>query len=177
MQYDVRIERRSRLVEVSRKDTSSGSESYSVTVHHQSRKKEANLEILERHPDTLVVAIEDKVYKITQLKRSPVSVSFVANGRLQIANLKTRFDEESSLLAPPVSEYVTSTLPAKVVKVSVKTGDALKQADEMLVMESMKMEVQILAPRECKVREVYVKEGESVEKGKKLIWLDFSKDQ
>lgn len=176
MQYDIRIEKRSRLVEVTRRDTNSGSESYAITIHHQSRKKESNVMILERHLDTLVVTIEDKVYKITQLKRSPVSVSFVANGRLQIANLKTRFDEESSLLAPPVSEYVTATLPAKVVKVSLKVGDSLKQADEMLVMESMKMEVQILAPRDCKVKEVYVKEGESVEKGKRLIWLDFSRD-
>lgn len=175
MLYDIRIEKRSRQVEVTRRDTSSGIESYAVVIHHQSRRKESNVAVLERHHDTLIVAIENKVYKITQLKRSPVSVAFVANGRLQVANLKTRFDEESSLLAPPVSEYVTATLPAKVVKVVIKTGDSLKQADEMLVMESMKMEVQILAPRDCKVKEVYVREGESVEKGKRLIWLDLSK--
>lgn len=175
MLYDVRMEKKSRQVEVARMDASSGMESYHVTVHHESRKKESEITILERHPDKLIIAIEDAVYIVTQLKRSPVSVTFVANGRLHTANLKTRFNEESSLLAPPVSEYVTATLPAKVVKVAIKAGDNLKQADEMLVMESMKMEVQILAPRDCRVREVYVIEGQSVEKGKKLIWLEFTK--
>lgn len=172
MLYDIRMEKRSRQVEVIRRDSDSGAESYSVTIHHQSRKKVSDIMVLERHSDKLVVVIDDRVYSITQLDKSPISVTFVANGRLQIAQLKTRFDEETSL-APPVSEYIAATLPAKVVKISVKPGDSLNQAQELLVLESMKMEVQILAPKNCKVKEVYVREGESVEKGRRLIWLDF----
>ncbi|MHB1868819.1 MAG: acyl-CoA carboxylase biotin carboxyl carrier protein subunit [Nitrososphaerales archaeon] len=174
MQYEIRIEKRSRQVEIWRHEQGQrpGSESYSVTIHNQSRKKQSNIEVIERQPNRLVISIDDKVYAITQLKRTPISVTFVANGRLQFAQLKTKFDEEGSL-APPVSEYITSTLPAKVVKVSAKQGDSLSQGTAMLVLEAMKMEVQILAPKDCRIKEVYVREGESIEKGQKLMWLDF----
>jgi biotin carboxyl carrier protein len=175
MRYDIKIGRKTREVEISRNENDVGShESYLVTTYHQSRKKQSEIMLLERHPDRLVVLIGDKVYSVTQLKRSPVSVSFVANGKLQVAKLRTRFEEEGADLGPPISEHVSATLPAKVVKVQVKQGDSLKQGNEMLVLESMKMEVQILAPRDCRVKEIYVKEGESVERGKKMMWLDFS---
>ena len=176
MRYDVRIGRKVREVEISRDETKAGvQESYAVTMHHQSRKKQSKIVILERNQDRLVLSIENKAYSVIQLKRTPTSVSFVANGRLLVAGLKTRFEEEEGLeLGPPVSEYVSATLPAKVVKITVKQGESLKQGKELLVLESMKMEVQLLAPKDCKVREIYVKEGDSVERGKKLIWLDFS---
>ena len=176
MRYEIRIEKKSREVEISRHDESfkSGQESYVVTIHHHSRQKQTNIKVIERQSNKVVVSIEDKIYSVTQLKRSPVSVAFAANGRLQVAQLKTRFDEEGLSLAPPVSEYVTATLPAKVVKVSAKQGDSAAQGTELLVLEAMKMEVQIMAPKDCKVKEVYVREGESIERGKRLVWLDFS---
>ena len=176
MRYEIRIEKKSREVEIARHDESlkSGQESYVVTIHHQSRQKQSDVKVLERQTNKLVVSIEDKVYAITQLKRSPVSVEFVANGRLQVAQLKTRFDEEGLSLAPPISEYVTATLPAKVVKVSTKQGDSTAQGTELLVLEAMKMEVQILAPKDCRVKEIFVREGESIERGRRLVWLDFS---
>lgn len=175
MRYEIRIEKKSREVELLRNEESfkSGEQSYIATFHQQNRKKESNVKILEKQASRLVVAIDDKVYSVTQLKRSPVSVSFVANGRYQVAELKTRFEEEGLSLAPPVSEYIASTLPAKVVKVSVKQGDSVKVGTELLVLEAMKMEVQILAPKDCRTKEIYVKEGENIEKGKKLMWLDF----
>jgi biotin carboxyl carrier protein len=174
MRYDIRIERKIREVEISRKESSAGEETYSVTLHHQTRRKQSEILVLERRRERLVVSIDNKVYSITQLKRSPISVTFVANGRLQVADLKTRFEEEGLELGPPVSEYVNATLPARVVKVEVRAGDSLKQGTEMLVLEAMKMEVQILAPKDCKVKEVYVKEGETIEKGKRLLWLNFN---
>jgi biotin carboxyl carrier protein len=176
MRYEIRIERKSREVEILRHDDSfkSGQQSYVATVHHQNRQKQTDVKILEKQSNRLVVSLEDKVYSITQLKRSPVSVTFVANGRMQTAQLKTKFEEEGLSLAPPIREYITATLPAKVVKISTKQGNSAAQGTELLVLEAMKMEVQILAPKDCKIKEIYVKEGESIEKGRKLIWLDFS---
>jgi biotin carboxyl carrier protein len=176
MRYEIRIEKRSRQVEISRRDQilESAKETYLVTIHQQNRQKQSDITILERQSNRLIVSIEDKVYEVRQLKRSPISVSFVANGRLQVAQLKTRFDEEGPSLAPPVSEYVSATLPAKVVKLTAKQGDSVNQGGELLVLEAMKMEVQILAPKNCEIKEIYVKEGESIERGKKLMWLDFS---
>src|SRR5579872_1635403 len=97
MQYEIRIEKRTRQVEIWRHEQSPrlGSESYSVTIQNQNRKKQSTIEVIERQQNRLVISIDDKVYSITQLKRSPISVTFAANGRLQVAQLKTRFDEES----------------------------------------------------------------------------------
>ncbi|MDG6905441.1 MAG: hypothetical protein JRN20_06645 [Nitrososphaerota archaeon] len=175
MRYEIKIENRSIEAEILRHDGDmSGQQNYLVTIHHQKRQKQSEVKILERQGSRLIVLIDDKVYSVIQLRRSPVSVTFVANGKLQVAQLKTKFEEEGLSLAPPVLEYVTSTLPAKVVKLTAKQGDTIKQGAELMVLEAMKMEVQILAPKDCKIKEIFVKEGENIEKGKKIIWLDFS---
>ncbi|MGI0091183.1 MAG: acetyl-CoA carboxylase biotin carboxyl carrier protein subunit [Nitrososphaerales archaeon] len=177
MRYEITIENRSREVEIARHDPKRGPETYAGKTQDPSKPKhhQSSIEILERQPRRLVVSIGNKIYAISQLKRSPVSVTFVVNGRVVAAELKYKIGQGSShLQAPPVSEFMTSTLPARVVKVNARPGELLNQGACLIVLEAMKMEVQIQAPKDCTVREIYVREGENIEKGKKMIWLKFT---
>ena len=60
-------------------------------------------------------------------------------------------------------------MPGKIVKVMVKPGDELKEGDPLLIMEAMKMENELRAAKDCKVKTVNVKEGQNVEGGVNLI--------
>lgn len=64
---------------------------------------------------------------------------------------------------------LSSGMPGKIVKVFVKPGDVLKEGDPILIMEAMKMENEMRAAAAVKIKEVLVKEGETVESGATLV--------
>lgn len=76
--------------------------------------------------------------------------------------------------APPKSgpAAVQSPMPGKVVKVLVAVGDEVKTGAGVVVVEAMKMENELKAPRDGKVKSVAVKEGQAVEAGQTLATLD-----
>ncbi len=51
----------------------------------------------------------------------------------------------------------------KIVSVSVKVGDKIKEDDQVAVLEAMKMEMPVVAPVTGTVKEVKVAPGQEVE--------------
>ncbi len=64
---------------------------------------------------------------------------------------------------------LTSGMPGKIVKIMVKPGDVLKAGDPILIMEAMKMENEMRAAADVKIKEILVKAGENVESGASLV--------
>lgn len=62
----------------------------------------------------------------------------------------------------PSSKSIKSPLPGSVLKVLVSEGASFKEGDVLMVMESMKMENNILAERSGKVLKVCAPAGTSV---------------
>jgi biotin carboxyl carrier protein len=74
-------------------------------------------------------------------------------------------------VAPPKSGPMTvqSPMPGKVVKVLCAPGDEVKSGQGVVVVEAMKMENELKAPRDGNVKSIAVKEGQAVEAGQTLI--------
>jgi biotin carboxyl carrier protein len=51
----------------------------------------------------------------------------------------------------------------KIVSVSVKVGDKIKEDDQVAVLEAMKMEMPVVAPATGTVKEICVAPGQEVE--------------
>lgn len=66
---------------------------------------------------------------------------------------------------------ITSPMPGKVVKLAVKKGDEVKKGDLLLIVEAMKMENNIVAPRDCIVEKVNVAVGDMIDSTKALVVL------
>jgi biotin carboxyl carrier protein len=62
-------------------------------------------------------------------------------------------------------------IPGRVVKVLVKTGEVVKAGQALLVLEAMKMENELRAPRAGVVSMLHATEGSAVETGQDLISL------
>jgi len=76
--------------------------------------------------------------------------------------------------APAVTgagEAVTAPMPGNILKVNVKTGDAVKAGTVLCVLEAMKMENEIMAPKDGTVTQVLVQKGSSVDTGAPLVVL------
>jgi glutaconyl-CoA decarboxylase len=64
-----------------------------------------------------------------------------------------------------------SPLPGKILKVMATSGSSWKKGDTLLIIEAMKMENEILAPRDCTVEEVAVESNQTVKTGDLLLKL------
>lgn len=62
-------------------------------------------------------------------------------------------------------------MPGKIVKVLVAEKQEVKQGEGLLVIEAMKMQNELRAPRRGRVERIYVSEGAGVETGAKLLRL------
>lgn len=62
----------------------------------------------------------------------------------------------------PSSKTIKSPLPGNILKVNVAPGDEFKDGDTLMVMESMKMENNILAEKSGKVVKVCAPVGKAV---------------
>jgi acetyl-CoA carboxylase biotin carboxyl carrier protein len=58
---------------------------------------------------------------------------------------------------------VTVPMVGKIVSVSVKVGDKVKEDDQVAVLEAMKMEMPVVAPITGIVKEIRVAPGQEVE--------------
>ncbi|MDF0681712.1 MAG: acetyl-CoA carboxylase biotin carboxyl carrier protein subunit [Candidatus Nitrosocosmicus sp.] len=67
---------------------------------------------------------------------------------------------------------ISSQIPGRVISISVNKGDAVKQGDSIVVLESMKMQVAIKSPRDGTVRDLKVKEGQSISRNDVVGILD-----
>ncbi|WP_026964204.1 pyruvate carboxylase [Alicyclobacillus pomorum] len=67
---------------------------------------------------------------------------------------------------------VGAVMPGTVVSVLFREGDRVEKGSVLLVTESMKMEIQVQAPKNGVVKEVFCKPGDSVQPGDLLVLLE-----
>ena len=76
--------------------------------------------------------------------------------------------------APAVTgagEAVTAPMPGNILKVNVNVGDKVKEGQVLVVLEAMKMENEIMAPKDATVTQVVVSKGSTVDTGAPLVVL------
>ena len=71
-------------------------------------------------------------------------------------------------MAKVIKAHITGT----VWKIEVKVGDAVKEGDTVVILESMKMEMPVEAPANGTVKEIMTSEGAAVEEGAVLMVLE-----
>jgi biotin carboxyl carrier protein len=67
---------------------------------------------------------------------------------------------------------ITSRVPGKIKEVKVSEGQSVKRGDTVIIMESMKMEIEVKANRDGVVKAIYVKPGQFVSQGAPLILIE-----
>ena len=64
-----------------------------------------------------------------------------------------------------VAEDIRAEMVANVWKILKAVGDVVEEGETLVILESMKMEIPVLAETEGTVREVAVNEGDVVQEG------------
>ncbi len=67
---------------------------------------------------------------------------------------------------------VLCPMPGKIWKININVGDQIEVDQEVVVLESMKMEVGVFAEDAGTIKEILVKEGDSVDEGMALAIVE-----
>jgi acetyl-CoA carboxylase biotin carboxyl carrier protein len=67
---------------------------------------------------------------------------------------------------------IKAELVGNVWKITSAPGDQVAEEDVLMILESMKMEIPVIAPRAGRVSEIRVRETEIVKEGQVLVILE-----
>ena len=67
---------------------------------------------------------------------------------------------------------VETQITGSVWKIEKAVGDAVAEGDEILILESMKMEIPVESPCSGRISEIRVSEGDNVEEGTVLAVIE-----
>jgi pyruvate carboxylase subunit B len=81
-------------------------------------------------------------------------------------------EPSSQQVKPSVEGALTSAMQGMIVKLKVKVGDSVNEGDTVAVLEAMKMENDVKADKSGKVSEIFISEGDTVEKDDVLMVIE-----
>ncbi|GEK31185.1 pyruvate carboxylase [Kurthia zopfii] len=103
-------------------------------------------------------------------------IYFELNGQpreISIQDLTVEVTGEKKPKADPTDlNQIGATMPGTVLKVAISPGSKVRRGEHLLITEAMKMETTVQATRDGIVKEIFVKEGESISTGDLLIELE-----
>ena len=71
-----------------------------------------------------------------------------------------------------ISGEIKAGLPGQILTLLVKKGDSVSEGEPIIILESMKMENEILSPKDGTVSQIAVSVGQVVKKGELIIKID-----
>jgi 3-methylcrotonyl-CoA carboxylase alpha subunit len=107
----------------------------------------------------------------TFLTVSDDALLVIRNNRLTRVALFDPFDVDLDALDDTGGAAVKSPMHGKLVAVMVSAGDAVTKGQKLAIVEAMKMEHALLAPRDGVVAEIIGSEGAQVSEGAKVVVL------
>lgn len=136
----------------------------------------------------LRVTVEGKTYDVTVeildagTEGAPLYPPTVSSVPAPVVSAPVASASVSAPVAAPVSAAtpsapagpgaVVSQLAGKVVNISVKEGQAVKEGDVLLALEAMKMNTYINAPKSGTIKKVLINVGDAVNEGQALIEIE-----
>lgn len=87
----------------------------------------------------------------------------------------TTAPKQTAAPAKPVtngaSNSIKAPMPGSILSVKVKEGDQVKAGQVLLILEAMKMENEIVAPKDGVINKIYIATGQSVSTNDPMIAL------
>jgi biotin carboxyl carrier protein len=151
---------------------------------------------VENSPDGTTIKIGDRTYQVDVARPGASTFSLLVEGRaydavvtrregrhhvqvgshsyvLEVLDERQRLLRDQKLAAAAAGPMeVSSSMPGRVVTVLVEEGQEVAQGQGVVVLEAMKMENELKAPKAGRVREVCVSAGQTTEAGQPLVIIE-----
>ncbi len=134
------------------------------------------------------VTVNGRTVKVEAVSRTATTLSFVVQGKrydVEVSAIQQAMrngpDRTTLPSRPPAParnsktdnnpDMVIAPMPGIISAILVSPGQAVQARQPLLVIEAMKMENNITAPREGMVKEIHVTVGQEVENARLLVSL------
>ncbi len=132
-----------------------------------------DVELLQLNDSGLYSLSRDQeTFELHLHNQDPETLEVLAGGRRFVARVETPQRRMRKRQGADETGLVTAPMPGLVVDVLVEPGDVVEAGQSVLVIESMKMQMQIRTPIAGRVAEVGAKFGEQVDKGTVLVRIE-----
>ncbi len=148
---------------------------------------------LDKEKDFYRVVINDKEYKIGEVNSLANNIRFKLNnelfnifyaeekdkkyiavdGEYYVFESEKQEKVKGGVATTEKSNAVVSPMPGLVVKVPVKIGDKVITGTTLAIVEAMKMQNELRAPKDGVVKKINYKEGEQVDAFVPIVELEF----
>ena len=135
--------------------------------------RELELEVVSVGPHSFSVSVGDQVREIGVTRREKSVMVSGPHGELTLQLVdRRRYRASGGSGGAAGQREIKAVMPGKVVGLLVKVGDAVEKDQPLLVLEAMKMENEVRAPRAGVVKEILVTASQTVETGELMIALE-----
>ena len=116
------------------------------------------------------ITLNNKIYEV-EVERGEAILSAVYEAATAVTVPEQPAENAPTPLPMEEGEVISSPLPGTVLRVNVVVGDSVQKGQVLLVLEAMKMENDIIAPKEGMVTYVAAAAGATVNTGDTLITI------
>ena len=124
--------------------------------------KEYIVHVGERTDNVTTVTVNGDTYNVEAIPEPAVEKKPVI-APVVVKKTETKDDLQDALRSP---------LPGTVIEIVAKVGDEVKEGDTLVILEAMKMDNNLIAEKNGKVKAILVAEGETVTENTPLVTFE-----
>ncbi len=124
----------------------------------------------KRRSESYTVLVNGKSYDVVVAEGSGADIE-IKPSKEQKPKQKSNENVESKVEKSEGKEEIRATLPGSVLKILVKDGDLVKKDEIVMILEAMKMEIEVVSPKEGRVF-LKVSQGDTVENNQLLAVVE-----
>lgn len=159
--------------------------------------KISKVELLARNGSELKIRVDDRMYEpdIIMVERGVYSI--LLDGRsynveliettgpkqyqvntlfytfdAEVVDAETKYQKSRRRIDDIEENTISSPMPGKVVKILVRPGDQVKAGETVVIVSAMKMESEYKVKKDRLIKEIKVKEGDTVSANQPLIIIE-----
>ena len=139
--------------------------------------KQISAELTVLNKNAFLLKYGNKVFEITSNQIENAHFGLLIEGWYFDTIVRTRLQETANeLLEQKVKSKhrfeVHAPMPGLILKIKKGIGEPVKKGEPILILEAMKMENELRSHANGTVKEIFVKEGEPVEKNSILLTIE-----
>ena len=159
--------------------------------------KSANVELLHKEKNRHRISIDGNIYDVDLVmvekgvysiiyKNKSYNVELIQGKTPKTYTINTLYNSYDIDILDAEAKYlnsrkqddleddsaISSPMPGKVVKVLVKVGDKVKAGDTVIIISAMKMESEYKVKKDRLIKDVLVKEGDTIDGNQPLIIIE-----
>ncbi|MCU7494972.1 MAG: acetyl-CoA carboxylase biotin carboxyl carrier protein subunit [Ignavibacteria bacterium] len=138
--------------------------------------RELEYSLLKVSDYSYLLKIGNKVYDMTTTALSSEKFGFLVDGHYFETTVRTKLQEKARELQnirnmETHHDLIKSPMPGMILKIKKNVGERIEMGESVVILEAMKMENDLHAPSSGVIKEIFVKEGNSVEKDTILLTI------